>query len=189
MTCTYIPQIKAEFGRTVTDKEINDEFEAIQRAFDCFEEQIGSSILVEDKIYNHGIIDNSYTIDPAFGILHYMEIYGDTDLDLLEPDEGTSRIITLVINNAGSIETGDYGRFNFKRGVVWSADRDIPMDGKPWNMWANITGEESGTQYEGFYGAIVTCIYDGIGWIYLVYARHHLNINGALNPDDIYDWR
>ena len=187
--CTYIPQITAEFGRVITSEEIDAEFQAIERAFQCFEEQIGSTLLKKEKIYNHGIIDNSYTVDPAFGIIHYLEIQGDTDLDLGVPQEGTSRLITLVINNAGSVESGDYGRFNFKSGVVWSADRDDVMDGKPWNMWANLDGTMTGTQYEGFYGAVVQCIYDGIGWLYLVYARHHLDIDGELNPEDIYDWR
>lgn len=189
MTCKYIPEITAEFGRTITDAEINREFEAIQRAFECFEEQIGINLLEEDTIFNHGIIDNSYTIDPAFGVIHYMEIQGDTELHVLEPPEGTPRLITLIINNAGAIETDNYGRFNFKSGVVWTANRDDVMDGKPWNMYANLTGLESGTQYEGFYGAVVQCIHDGVGWIFLIYARHHLDIFNPAIPEDIYSWR
>ena len=187
--CDYIPQITAEFGRTITDTEIDFEFQAIEDAFTCFEEQIGKITLTEDKIYNHGIVDNSYTIDPAFGIIHYLEVQGDTELFLEAPPDGTSRLITLIIGNAGSIEGGNYGRFNFKTGVVWTSDRDDVMDGKPWNMYANITGEMTGTLYEGFYGCAVQCIYDGVGWIYLVYARHHLDIWNPPIPEDIYDWR
>lgn len=188
--CVYIPQIKAEFGRTVTDHEIDAEFQAIERTFQCFEEQIGSILLNRERVYNHGIIDNSYTINPAFGIIHYLEIQGDTELEVEQPEPGTPRLITLVIANAGSVENNDYGRFNFKTGTAWAADRDAPeMDGKPWNMYPNLTGEAIGMPYVGFYGAVVQCIHDGINWVHLVYARHHLAINGDLNPDDIYDWR
>jgi hypothetical protein len=190
MSCNYIPQISAEFGKTITDHEIDAEFQAIERAFDCFEEQIGNTQLKEENIYDYGIVDNSQTLDPAFGVLQYMELQGDVDLELSEPQEGDPRVITLVIANAGSVDQGNYGRFSFPDGTAWTADRDIPMDGKPWNMYANLIGDTSGTQYEGFYGAIVTCVHDGHGWLYMAYARHHLDINASEpNPDDIYDWR
>lgn len=189
MSCVYIPQINAEFGRIITDDEINREFQAIEEAFACLEAQIGDDTLDEDTIYNHGIVDNSYTINPAFGIIHYLEVQGDTELHLDPPPDGTSPLITLIIGNAGSIEAGNYGRFNFKSGVTWTSDRDDVMDGKPWNMYANLTGEMTGTLYEGFYGCAVQCIYDGVGWIFLVYARHHLDIWNPPIPEDIYDWR
>jgi hypothetical protein len=190
MTCTYIPQITAEFGRTITDPEINFEFQAIEEAFICLEEQIGSINDFEDTIFDHGQIDNSYTIDPAFGIIHYMEVLGDVQLTLSDPPEGTSRIITLVIGNAGRVEDGNYGRFNFASGAAWASDRDAPdMDGKPWNMYANLTGEETGTLYPGHYGSIVQCIHDGNNWIHLVFARHHLDIFNPPIVGDIYDWR
>ena len=188
--CTYIPQITAEFGKTITNDEIDREFQEIERVFACFEEQIGSTTTIEDSIYDHGIIDNSYAIDPGLGVIHYMELQGDTELTVEEPeDEDDPRLITLVIANAGSIDTDNYGKFNFASGTVWSHDRDDPMDGKPWNMYANLDSSTNGTQYPGFYGGVVQCIHDGTGWIHLVYARHHLDIFGALNPDDIYDWR
>ena len=189
MSCTYIPQITAEFGRVITDHEIDNEFQAIERAFACMEEQIGTTLLSKETIYNHGLVDNSYTIDPAFGIIHYLEIMGDTELTLSPPEPGTSRLIALVIANVGSTETDNYGRFNFKTGVTWSAGRDVPMDGKPWNMFANTDGTQTGVQYDGFYGGVVQCLYDGTGWVFLVYARHHLMISGALNPAAIYNWR
>jgi len=47
----------------------------------------------------------------------------------------------------------------------------------------------TGTQYQGFYGCAVQCVWDGVGWIHIVWARHHLDIFGTFNPDDIYDWR
>ncbi len=188
--CVYIPQINAEFGKLITNEEIDREFQEIERVFECFEEQIGTVLTQEDNIYDHGVIDNSYVIDPAFGIIHYMEIQGDTELSLSEPQENDPRLITLVIANAGSIDNDTYGRFNFKEGTAWSHDRDDPMDGKPWNMYANLDGSTTGTQYDGFYGGIVQCIHDGHGWIYLVFARHHLNIfDPTPDPDDIYDWR
>ncbi len=189
MTCTYVPQITAEFGKVITDPEINFEFQAIESAFACFEEQIGSFISTTDNIYDYGIIDNSYILTPAFGVLQYMELQGDVDLELSQPKEGDSRIITLVIANAGSLDNGNYGRFNFPLGTSWTADRDDVMDGKPWNMYSNIIGDTSGAQYAGFYGAIVTCIHDGTDWIYLVYARHHLDIWNDPIVGDIYDWR
>lgn len=188
--CLYIPQITAEFGKTITSDEIDHEFQEIERVFTCFEEQIGTLLTQEDNVYDYGIVDNSYTLDPAFGILQYLELQGDVELELSQPADGDPRIITLIIANAGSVDTNNYARFNFKSGVAWSADRDEPlMDGKPWNMYANTVGDTSGTKYEGFYGAVVTCIHDGVGWVYLVYARHHLDINGTPDPNDIYDWR
>lgn len=190
MSCTYFPVITAEFGKIITDTEINHEFQMIEEAMTCFEEAIGSVTTTEENIYDHGIIDNSYTIEPAFGILHYMELQGDVELEIAQPPAGTSRLITLIIANAGSISEGNYGRFNLRAGTVWSADRDDIMDGKPWNMYANLTGDTSGTKYDGFYGAVVSCIHDGNNWIHLAYARHHLDIWAANpNPDDIYDWR
>ena len=187
--CLYTPQITAEFGRTITDDEIDREFQEIERVFTCFAEVIGSELDFEENIYDHGIIDNSYTIDPALGVMQYMEIQGDTEITLDEPEDDDPKIINLVIANAGSVDTDTYGRFNFATGATWSHDRDDPMDGKPWNMYANLDGTTTGTQYAGFYGGVVMCIHDGVGWIHLVFARHHLNIFGALNPDDIYDWR
>jgi hypothetical protein len=156
---------------------------------DCFEEQIGKIISTVDNIYNHGIIDNSYTMDPAFGVIQYAELQGDVELELSEPQEGDPRLITLILANAGSLATDNYGRFNFKSGTTWTSDRDDVMDGKPWNMYANMIGDTSGVQYEGFYGAAVMCIHDGVGWLYLVFARHHLDIDNPAIPGDIYDWR
>jgi hypothetical protein len=187
--CVYVPQITAEFGKTVTDDEINREFQEIERVFDCFAKSIGSNTETEENITDNGIVDNSYTIDPAFGTIQYLEIQGDTELDIETPELDDPKLITLVIANAGSVETGTYGKFNFKSGTVWTHDRDGAMDGKPWNMYANLDGSTNGTQYTGFYGGIVQCIHDGAGWIYLVFARHHLDIFSAPNPDDIYDWR
>lgn len=187
--CVYIPVIKAEFGKTITNQEIDHEFQEIERTFDCFASVIGSNKEVTDRIYDHGLIDNSYVIDPAFGVIHYMEIQGDTEISIATPVDDDPRIITLIIANAGSVDNGTYGRFNFKTGAAWTHDRDNPMDGKPWNMYANLDGSTNGTQYAGFYGAAVQCIHDGVGWIHLVFARHHLDIFSALNPDDIYDWK
>jgi len=187
--CIYIPQITAEFGKTITNEEIDREFQEIERVFNCFEEAIGSYTSEETNIHDYGVIDNSYTLTPAFGILQYMELLGDVELEMDIPGEDDPKLITLIIANAGSIELGTYGRFNFKSGTTWSADRDLPMDGKPWNMWANLDSTETGTQYPGFYGGIVNCIWDGVGWVHLVYARHHLNIFVPTpDPDDIYDW-
>lgn len=187
--CIYIPRINAEFGKTITSDEIDREFQEIERVFDCFAEAIGDETFIEDNTHDNGTVDNSYTIEPAFGIIQYLEIEGDTELTLAEPGEDDPKLITLIIANTGSVETGNYGRFNFKEGTVWSADRDVPTDGKPWNMYANLDGSTTGTQYEGFYGGVVQCIYDGVGWVYLVFARHHLDIYNAPNPDDIYSWR
>lgn len=187
--CIYVPQISAEFGKTITNAEIDAEFQEIERVFDCFEEQIGTHTLDEENIYDHGLIDNSYTIDPAFGVIHYMEIQGDTSISIDPPGEDDPRLITLIIANAGSIDNDTYGRFDLRDGTCWTHDRDVPMDGKPWNMYANLDGSTNGTQYEGFYGCAVQCIYDGTGWIHIIWARHHLDIFSALNPDDIYDWR
>jgi hypothetical protein len=188
--CTYIPQISAEFGKVITDDEIDFEFQAIENVFLCFEEQIGSNISTEDNIFDHGIIDNSYTIDPAFGIIHYMEVQGDVELTLDVPVQGSSKIITLIIGNAGSLDEGNYGRFNFKNGVAWACDRDAPeMDGKPWNMYANLLGDTSGVKHDGYYGSVVTCVYDDIDWVFYVYARHHLDIFNDPIVGDIYDWR
>jgi hypothetical protein len=187
--CLYIPQITAEFGKTITSSEIDAEFQEIERVFDCIASSIGSETENEDNTSDNGVVDNSYTIDPAFGVIQYLEIQGDTELALATPGPTDPTIITLIIANAGSVETDTYGRFNFKEGTVWSHDRDDPMDGKPWNMYSNLDGSTTGTKYDGFYGGVVQCIWDGIGWIHLVFARHHLDIFNDPNPDDIYDWR
>jgi hypothetical protein len=188
--CPYVPEITAEFGKTITNEEIDREFQAIEETFNCFAAAIGSELNQEDRIYDHGVIDNSYTIQPGFGVIHYMELQGNTELTVAEPDgEDDPRLITLIIANAGSIATDNYGRFNFKAGATWAHDRDDPMDGKPWNMYANLDGSTNGTQYPGFYGCAVQCIHDGVGWVHLSFARHHLDIFSALNPKDIYDWR
>ena len=158
MTCNYIPQISAEFAKTITNEEIDREFQAIEEAFACFEEVVGSVISTEENIHDYGIIDNSYTLDPAFGIIQYMEIQGDADLELAEPEDGDPTLIALVIAGSGQ------DRFNFPLGLAWSPDRDEPAsDSKPWNMFANTDGSQTGTQYEGFYGAVVNCIHDGVG--------------------------
>lgn len=186
--CIYVPRFGATFGRTITDHEIDREFQEIERTFDCFADLLGERGQ-ETTIHDHGVIDGSYIIEPGLGIIHYMECLGDVNLTVAQPQGRDPRLITLIIGNAGSVATENYGRFNFQEGVVWSHDRDDVMDGKPWNMYANLDGSTTGTRYDGFYGAAVQCVHDGVGWLHLVWARHHLNIFGATNPDDIYDWR
>jgi hypothetical protein len=176
--CSYTPQITAQFGRTITNEEIDREFQAIEDAMTCFEEQIGDYTAEEDTIHDHGIIDNSYEIDPAFGVIHYMEVQGDVELSILEPQSGDPRLIQLVIADGGS------GRFNFPAGTAWTCDKNgALMDAKPWDMVAGVT------TYTGFYGAVVMSIHDGTGWVYTVFARHDLVLTEDPNPLDIYNWR
>ena len=187
--CIYIPVISAEFGKVIGDAEIDHEFQEIERVFTCYAEVIGEDINDEDITHDYGVIDNSHTIDASYGIIQYMKVQGDTDITLADPAESDPKLITLVIGNVGSVANDTYAKINFLSGTAWSNDRDDPMDGKPWNMYANTDGSTSGTQYAGMYGCIVQCIHDGVGWVHLIWGRHHLDVAGTPNPDDIYDWR
>ena len=175
MTCPYyIPVIRAEFGRTITDKELWNEFQAIEEAMQCVgvEMQNTSSNVVNS--IDLGTITDSTVIQSAFGLVQYLTVEGDVNIEVKVPDEFEPRLITLVIADGGD------GRFNFPSGTAWATNSNgSAVDGKPW--------DSQGTA--GDYGAIVTCIYDGSGWLYLVYARNDIDFTAAAEVDDMYKWR
>ncbi len=97
------------------------------------------------------------------------------EINVATPEDDEPRLITLVMADGGN------GLFNFAVGQAWSTDSNgATMDGKPWNAeWA-----------VGDYGALVTCIYDGEGWLFIVFARNEIDYSKPLaDVVDIYNWR
>jgi len=175
MSCSYyIPAIRAEFGRTITDTEIRNEFQAIEDAMQCVgDEMEGGSSNIVDHV-DLGTITNATVISSANGLVQYMTAEGDIDIEIKVPDEFEPRLITLVIADGGN------GRFNFPTGSAWTTSSNgSAMDGKPWDS----------DGLGGDYGAIVTCIYDGSGWLYLVFARNDIDFTATAEVEDIYRWR
>lgn len=175
MTCdVYIPVLKADFGRTITEAEINNEYEEIERILECIHDEmdkVGSDFA--NFIYL-GSVTNTVEIESADGLIQYMIVEGDVTINVVDPKPGEPRLITLVMADGGD------GRFNFPTGAAWSSDVSGPsMDGYPWD-----SGELGGD-----YGALVYCVYDGEGWIFTVFGRHDIDFTAATRVIDIYNWR
>ena len=170
----YVPAIRADFGRTITDKEINDEFDAIESMMECVCEQAGGESKVIDNAIDLGTVATSTTILPSNGRLQYMSVEGDVDITVADPADQDSLLLTLVIADGGS------GRFNLPNGLAWTSDsNDGGMDGKPWDN----------DGLGGDYGAIVTCIHDGTGWVFMVFARNDIDPDDVPDVADLYNWR
>jgi len=172
----YVPAIRAEFGRTITDTEIWNEFQEIERVMGCLWDLVDSTQTTENNTVDLGTVTENTTIRSSDGIVQYMAVEGDVNIYIAPPAVDDPRVITLMIVNAGD------GRFNFVEGSAWTSDANgLTMDGKPWIVeW----------QANGDYGAMVTCVYDGEGWIHLVYARHNIDYAAvSANVADIYKWR
>jgi len=174
MSCRYERVIKARFGRKISAEEANAEFDAIEAAMTCLESLANSSTSVDSDIHNYGTITNETTLDPAFGNMQLLTVEGDVDLDFKAPDEDDPRVIYLLISDGGS------GTFSFPSGSVWATkSQGTSVTGIPWDP----------TSLGGEYGAVVVCIYDSIGWIYMAFSRNDIDFNAAVNVTDIYSWR
>ena len=176
MSCgPYVPTIRAEFGRTITEPEINQEFEEIERIMKCMEAAVDNETTVIDNVVDLGTVTDETVISSINGVVQYMTIEGGIELNVATPDDGDPRLITLVMADGGN------GLFNFPVGQAWSTDSNgSGFDGKPWNAeWA-----------VGDYGALVTCIYDGDGWVFIVFARNEIDYAKPLaEVEDVYNWR
>ncbi len=175
MSCgAYIPSIKAEFGRTITDDEINFEFQAIEQFFACLCEAAGDSSVDIETVVDLGTVIDNVVINSSFGVVQYLTIEGDVQIDFAIPQETDPKLITLVIADGGN------GRFNLPAGMAWTSDvSGLSIDGYPWDPQG----------LGGDYGAIVTCVYDNTGWIYIVFARHDIDLSVSPRLIDIYNWR
>lgn len=175
MSCgPYVPAIKAEFGRTITNKEIDNEFQRIEEVLECICNEAGNNAVLIENAIDLGNVTDSVTIEPSGGIIQYLTVEGDVEITVEEPEDTEPNLITLVIADGGS------GRFNFPLGVAWTSDANgTGMDGKPWDN-GGLGGD---------YGALVTCIYDGEGWIFIVFARHDIDPNDVADVADLYNWR
>jgi len=90
------------------------------------------------------------------------------------PTKDDPKLITLLIADGGD------GRFNLPSGAAWTSDANgDSMDGKPWDS------EGLG----GDYGALVTCMYDNTGWVFVIYARHDIDYSESPEVADLYKWR
>ena len=166
----YVPVIKAAFARVITDAEINHEFEEIERVFECVSGVLDTSLHVNNKVINLGIVTTSVVVDPADGIIQFMTLDGDVEITLSDPEVDDPLIITLILEDGGS------GRFNLPTGSAWTSDSNgSAMDGKPWDS----------DGLGGDYGAVVTCVNDGTGWVFMVYSRNDIDFDAAVEAVDL----
>ena len=78
------------------------------------------------------------------------------------------------------IADGGDGTFKFTNGATWSTDSNgSTIDGIPWDSQG----------VGGNYGSIVICIHDGIGWVYLTFARNDIDFLATSDTNDLYNWR
>lgn len=174
MSCSYVNTLKASFARKVTSEEINEQFVAIELAMACIQALAEESNSEDEENHNYGSINTGTLLDPAFGNLQFITVEGNIELAFADPEEEDPKVIYLMIADGGD------GTFKFTNGAVWSTDSNgSTIDGVPWNS--------AGTA--GKYGAIVICIHDGIGWIYIVFARNDIDFEAISNPADLYNWR
>jgi len=172
--CGYIPVISADFGKAITRDEINNEFQAIEEALQCVQENIENISHTVVNIINHGSVTERIYIDSGGGLIQYMTVEDNVEIIINEPEVDDPRLITLVIAD------GAEGFFNFPEGMTWTSNaHGDGIDGKPWDT-QGLAGD---------YGALVVCIYDGYGWIQMVYARHDIDYTAPADVDDIYRYR
>lgn len=176
MTCNprYEPVIKASFGRKISAEEANAEFDAIEVAMTCLESLANASTSVDTDIHNYGTVTNESILDPSFGNMQLLTVEGAVDLDFEVPDEADPRVIYLLIADGGS------GSFTFPSGSVWATkSQGVGVTGIPWDP----------DSLGGDYGAVVVCMYDSIGWLYMAFSRNDIDFAAAVNVTDIYSWR
>ena len=177
MTCRYTPSILAEFGRKISAEEANKEFVAIETAMACLESLAEQITTKDQEIHNYGSIDNNTILDPAYGNMQMLTVEGNKSLDFIDPQDADPRVIYLLIADGGDAD----GTFTFPAGSAWSTDSyGASVTGAPWAESSDLGGD---------YGAMVTCIYDGLGWLYLVFGRNGIDFGEAANVTDIYNWR
>jgi|GEM_PF-6873071 len=174
MSCSYKNTLKAKFGRKISSEEANEQFEAIEIAMACLEKLADDASSKDEENHNYGSLNTETILDPAFGNLQFLTVEGNVSLGFIDPKEEDPKVIYLIIANGGN------GSFKFNNGAIWSTDSNgSSIDGVPWD--SNGTG--------GKYGSIVICIHDGIGWVYLVFARNDIDFTATADVSDLYNWR
>ena len=174
MSCRYERSIKASFGRKISAEEANAEFDAIEAAMACLENLASSSTSVDSEIHNYGTVTNESILDASNGNMQLLTVEGTVALDFEAPDEDDPRVVYLLIADGGD------GAFIFPAGSAWTTkSQGTDVTGAPWDP----------DSLGGDYGAVVTCIYDSIGWIYMVFSRNDIDFTAAVNVTDIYSWR
>lgn len=173
MSCYYVNTLKAKFGRKISSEEANEQFDAIEDSMACLEALVDDSTSKDEENHNYGSIDVETLLDPAFGNLQFLTVEGDVPIGFLTPQDEDAKVIYLLISNGGS------GTFTFTNGAVWTTNSNGEIDGVPWDS------EGMG----GDYGAVVICIHDGIGWVYMVFARNSIDFTATADVVDLYNWR
>ncbi len=174
MSCYYVNTLKIEFGRKIASEEINIQFDAIERSMSCLEALVDEGQSEDEENHNYGSIGTETILDPAFGNLQFLTVEGAVSLGLKDPQVEDSKVIYLVIADGGD------GSFAFTNGAVWTTGSNgADIDGVPWDSQG----------MGGKYGSIVVCIHDGLGWIYLVFARNGIDFTAVPNLTDLYRWR
>ncbi|MHC5061705.1 MAG: hypothetical protein ACYTFK_11555 [Planctomycetota bacterium] len=173
MSCSYTPSLKAEFGRKISAAEAKEQFQAIEEAMACLENLASSVDSKDSEIHNYGPITVETILSPSYGNLQLLSVEGNVDIEFAQPGESDPRVIYLLIADGGS------GSFNLPAGKVWATNANGAITGVPWDT-AGLGGE---------YGAMVVCVHDGIGWMYLVFARNNIDFNAISTVADLYYWR
>ena len=185
--CVYIPNLNIGFGRTVTWKPINDEFDAIEEAFRCLSDLVDKIEVTNITTYIDKGIREEYIVDPGLGAIQRLTIEGDVKLTMAKPGATDYKLVTLIIENGGDGAGGDAHYYFEKAGFVWITDSyGDTLDGKPW-----ATDGRGGD-----YGCAITCIWDGTGWVLLSFSRNDIPwdtttglFTGEARVKDIYNWR
>jgi len=174
MSCRYVNTLKAEFGRKITAAEANDQFIAIEAAMACLEDLSDKSDTKNEEIHNYGPVNDETILDPAFGNMQLITVEGNVDISFLAPESDDPKIVYLLVSDGGE------GSFTMPNGASWATDSNGPgITGIPWNSQG----------LGGDYGALVVCIHDGVGWLYLVFARNDIDFTAIANVTDLYNWR
>lgn len=175
MSCRYVPVIKAEFGKKISAEEANAEFDAIEEAMGCLEALADSSTSEDEDIHNYGSVTTETILDPSFGNMQLLTVEGNVAIDFEAPDEDDPRVIYLLVADGDGS-----GSFTLPAGSAWATDsQGTSITGIPWDP-GSLGGD---------YGAVVVCIYDSIGWVYMVFSRNDIDFNAIANVTDVYNWR
>ena len=176
----YTNTLKAEFSRPISAEAFNEQFEDIERALACLEQLVATVAIDEFTVYDNGVITDTVELKSSNGNMQYAAPSGDVNVSFEAPGAADPRIVHLVLRDAGA------GLVNFPTGAAWATGSNIAggstssgIDVKPY----------SPLTMGNLYGAVVTCIYDGRGWMCLTHGRNDVNFSGNPATEDIYTWR
>jgi len=174
MVKLYVNTLKIEFGRPISDAQLNEQFELIEAALAGLEAIKGEQVPADEDIFDAGsTTEVTHELDAANGVLQSLTVVGTVTISFAVPTTIDPKVIHLMLIDGGS------GKVDFAAGSAWTTDSMAAQEVKIHE--SDTTG--------GPAGAFITCIWDGTAWVYLAYGRNDIDFTAAVDVVDLYNWR